>query len=122
MSDFLYSYGIDGVVYSSSASEGDVGYASDKLLSKLFIFEGEFPKNYALLLNSRSDYGAECGFFVCEGESERERVVDMCEERISLLTRGEGGIIISRGRVVFYSTLSDRERSEKCARRVISGR
>ena len=120
MSEFLRSYGIDGVVYSSSAKEGDVGYASGELLSKLFIFEGDFPESYALLLNARSDNGTECGFFVCENEGEREQVIDMCEERLSLLTRGEGGIIISRGRVVFYSSLSDSERAENCARRIIS--
>ncbi len=120
MADFLYSYGAEGVVYSSSAREGEVGYASRELLGKVYIFEGEFPKSYALLLNSKSGYGSECGFFVAESESERERIVDMCEERLSLLTRGEGGVIISRGRVVFYSSLSDGERAEKIAKRVIA--
>lgn len=120
MNDFLYSYGATGTVYSPSRAEGEYGYVTPSLLSLIYVYDGDFPENFAIYLNPKSDYGSECGFFVAESEDERERILDMCEERLALITRGEGGLIITRGRVVFYSAMSDTERAGRVARRVIS--
>lgn len=109
--EFLYSYGASGVVYSSESTEGEDGYLEDGMTEKIFVYDGDFPENYALLLNFHTDYGAECGVFVCDGADERARVVDMCEERVALLSRGgENGAIICADNIVFYSTLQDKAR------------
>ena len=119
MNDFLYSYGASGTVYSPSRSEGEYGYVTSELLNLIYVYDSDFPESFAIFLNPRSDYGSECGFFVAKGEDERERIVDMCEERLSLIARGDEGFIITRGRVVFYSAMEDSERARRVAKRVI---
>jgi len=112
LDEFIYSYGAFGTVYSPNIAEGEEGHIYNGLTERIFIYEGEFPKNCAILLNPRSDYGGECGAFVCEDAEELEMVSDMCRERVALLSGGEGGVIIRSGGVVFYSTLPDAERAE----------
>ncbi len=118
--EFLYSYSAVGVVYSPRVPEGNDGYVYDGFTEKIYIYEGDFPSNYAIFLNSHADYGAECGVFVCEDEDERARVTDMCEERIELLSKGGENAFISRaGRVVFYSTMKNRVEAEEIWRKII---
>lgn len=118
--EFLYSYSAEGIVYSPECAEGEDGYVYEGFTDKIYIYEGAFPENFAIFLNSHADYGAECGVFVCEDEDERARVTDMCEERIDILARGSENAFLARsGNVVFYSTMSDRARAEEIWRKII---
>ena len=118
LSDFLYSYPMGGNVYTSDASEGEVGYASEELLSRLFDYEGELSVGYAFLLAARPERGGECGVFVTDDALERERITEMCRRRVALVSDG-GGVVIRSGRVVAYLTSSD-ERAERLLRKIIS--
>ena len=114
LSDFISAYGAEGIIYTPTAKEGEDGYATSELLDKIFVYEGQFPEDFALFLNSHVDYASECGVFVCESVEERSRVEEMCAERIRLIARGSNKSFISRsGLTVFYSTMTDRARSEK---------
>lgn len=120
LSEFIGLYSASGVIYSSECSEGENGYIDEELFRKIYIFEGELPRDYAIFLNSHTDYGAECGVFVCDGAEERDRVLDMCSERVRLLGRGNEAVFISRsGNVVFYSTMPDRARAEEIWYKII---
>lgn len=111
--EFIYSYGVEGIVYTPTARLGEQGYVYDGLTEKIFVYSGEFPQNYAVLLNFRSSYGGECGVFVCDDSEEWQAVSEMCEERVALLSRGEGGIVLRSRGVIFYSTLDDSKRAEE---------
>ena len=79
------------------------------------------PESFAVILNSRADYGAECGVFVCENESERTAAMQMCEERLRLVSRGgDSALLIRTSNTVFYSTLSDKETAASVWRKIIS--
>lgn len=112
--DFLSAYGAGGTVYSPLSSEGEDGYVDGDMMSKIYIHEGAFPENYAVLLNSRADYGAECAVFVCKDKYESARVMEICRERISLLGKTEGDTVIYRsGNIIFYSTFDDIDNVER---------
>lgn len=118
--DFLSVCSIEGVVYSPDKSVGEDGYVYDGLMSRIYVYEGKFPDDYAILLNSRVSDFSECGVFVCASDNERETVEEMCAERIRLLLGGrDGGLIIRSGRVVFYSTFDDVEMCENVFRKII---
>jgi len=110
MDEFLYLYGVDGTVYLSDSGEEDDGYITDELLSRIYMTDGEFPESFAIFLNTHPNFGAECGFFLARDTAESERVIDMCRERMSLLDpSGDRSFVASSGRIVFYSTMPDRE-------------
>ena len=114
LDELMELYPATGAVYYSDACETEEGYISEELFSRIYVYHGELPSEFAIYLNTHTDYGSECGVFVCEDEDERARVTDMCRERIDLVGRGGDHAFIARsGSVVFYSTLSDRERAEK---------
>ena len=113
LGDFILLYGGEGTVYSSQKLPFEEGYVSEELLSKVYIYEGDFPKNYAIFLNQRSTSGFEVGVFLCEDEDERAAVSEMCLERLDLLCENEkGGLFIRSGNLVIYTTAEDKERAE----------
>ena len=108
LKDFLDVYGASGVIYSPRFSEGEDGYISDALIKKIYLYDGEFPKNYALLLNSRADRSVEAAVFVCDGEYECSRVLEMCLERLNLISDDTSEVYIYRSaNLIFYSTFED---------------
>ena len=102
--------GAEGVIYSPTRAEGEDGYIDRELFSRIYVTDGEMPESFAVFLNSHADYGAECGAFVASDAAELERLREMCGERLRLLARGERGLLLVQGRVVFYSTMSEPER------------
>ncbi len=119
MESFLSAYGAEGVVYSPSRGEGELGYIDGELFHKIYVLDGEIPFDFAIFLNSHTDKTSECGIFICEDAAERMEIEKMCLERIKLL--GADSSFISRsGNVVFYSTMSDKEKSESIWRSVIA--
>ena len=119
--EFKDLYSLDGTVYSPAVREGEEGYIGEDLTSRIYLIYGAPPENFAVLLNTHVDSGAECGVFVCEGGEEMAKVSEMCRERISLLSGEESGVIIRSGSVIFYSTLEDKERAESLWQRVLRG-
>ena len=114
LSEFVSAYGAEGIIYRSDAAEWEENYIEYDLLKKIYVFYEKFPEDFAIFLNSHTDFGSECGAFVCEDGAEFSRVEEMCLERIKLLGReGDGAFVIREGRVVFYSTMSDGERARK---------
>jgi hypothetical protein len=110
---FVRSYGAEGIIYSTKMPEGEAGYLPSELIEKIFVFSGKFPENFAIFLNSRADFGSECGVFVCSDVNELSVAREVCLERISLLGRGSANAFIKCcDNVVFYSTMQDRERAE----------
>lgn len=112
LNDFLYTYGIEGIIYSPDVAEGKDGYITEELFKRIYVLEGEVPENSAIFLNPRTDEYIECAIFVTESEDERARVSDMCAERIMLIDpTGEHSFILRTKNVVFYSALPDKERA-----------
>lgn len=107
LSDFCRLYGAEGVIYSPEAREGEDGYITPKLFSDVYLFYGAPPKNYAIMLNSRTDLSAECGAFISDNGAELSMIEEMCRERISTLGAEQRAVIIRSGSIVFYSTLTD---------------
>ena len=63
LTEFVKSYGAEGIIYHSEAKEGEEGYLSPELASLAF-GERELPKSYAILLNVHLDTATECGLFL----------------------------------------------------------
>ena len=119
LTDFMSAYSAEGIVYSSVAREGDVGYLDRDTLTEIYQ-DREIPnENYAVFLNSRPDYGSECGVFVCKDTEEVRRVTDTLERRLKLLRGEERSLLIRSGNIVFYSTMRDRDTAEKIWRDII---
>ena len=120
LNEFIRTYGAEGVIYSPEISEGNDGYIRDGLIEQIYRFHGQFPLDYAIFLNSHPDYSVECGVFVCSDVQMCDMVEEMCLERIRLLAMGEKHAFVKRsGRVVFYSTMPDRDRAEKIFNEII---
>ena len=120
LSEFISAYGAEGIIYSPSLGEGEDGYIRDGLIEKIYVFSGRFPDNFAVFLNSRPDFGSECGVFVCLGAEQCAMVEEACLERIRLLGRGNDCAFVKRqGNTVFYSTMTDKERAERLWREII---
>ena len=120
LGEFIAAYGAEGVIYSPTVSEGDNGYIDEGFVDRIYVYEGEFPENYAIFLNSHPYFGSECGVFICANDYERELVTEMCEERIELIGRTDGvAFILRSGNVIFYSTFEDREMAEALWRKII---
>ena len=120
LSEFVTSYGVEGIIYSPRFSEGEQGYVSDGLVERIYILSGKFPDNYAIFLNTHVLSTAECGVFVCDSANTLADVEEMCIERIRLLSGGEDNAFVKiSGMTVFYSTMKDRERTEKIWREII---
>lgn len=120
LKEFLTSYGIEGTLYSSEREIYEEGYISRELFDKIFITNGEHPRNFALFLNQRSGIGFEAGVFICEGAKEKEFVTEMCLERLGLIAEGEGKrLFISSGDLIFYTNASEKEKAEDLFRKII---
>ncbi len=120
LTQFVSAYGAEGIIYSTKIPEGEEGHLTGDLIEKIFVFSGKFPENFAIFLNSRADFGSECGVFVCTDVSELSVAREVCLERISLLGRGSANAFIKCcDNVVFYSTMQDRERAEGIWREII---
>lgn len=121
MCDFARDFGISGAIYSPSVPEGEDGYTTPDLISRIYLTGEVIPSDYAVILNCRADYGAECGVFVCDSEAECTAAIEMCEERLRILSRGDGNALLIRsGNTVFYSTLTDHERAEHLWRKIVA--
>ena len=112
LTDFITAYPAEGVIYSPECSEGSEGYIDSSVASRIYVFHGELPRNFAVFLNNHADFGSECGVFFCRDEAERAQVTEMCEERMRLLSGGEHTLLLRSGNIIFYSTLRDRDRAE----------
>ena len=121
LTELVDLYGAEGVIYYSSAAEGEEGYMSDGLFEKLYVMVGYTPRNYAIFINSHVSTASECAAFVCRNSDEATAVTEMCEERVRLLTRGgDSYVIIRTGKTVFYSTMTDTERTERLWRKIVT--
>lgn len=117
--EFISSYGAEGVIYSSACLEGEDGYLSSETLNKIYVIDGRFPENYAIFLNSHTDYGSECGAFVCDDTEMRLAVEEMCLERIRLLCGKDNSFVARSDNIVFYSTMQDRAKAEQLFKKII---
>lgn len=112
MGKFVKEYPLLGQVYYSDSPEFDEGYISDGLFLDAFIWEGEMPEEFALMLNSSVDEPCECGVFYASDASERERITESCLERIKLMTDGAYKLLYCKG-FVFYAVLPDLDLAEE---------
>jgi len=113
LSDYCVALGIDGLIYSPEIKEGRDGYITHELFSDIYLFYGEVPKNYAVMLNSRTDMSAECGVFVSSNAATLTVFEEMCRERLNVLGAAEEGVIIRSSCSVFYSTFQDSEKTRE---------
>lgn len=118
--EFVKTYGAEGVIYYPDAAEGEDGYITKGFIEKIYLFYGSFPDNFAILLNSRTDYSSECGIFFCDDAEMLQMVEEMCLERIRLICHGDDRAFVKRsGKIVFYSTMPDRVRAERIFSEII---
>jgi hypothetical protein len=121
LNEFIYAYGMEGTVYSPSKESFEEGNISKELIEKIYVFDGEFPKNFAICLNSHSHKGSEVGVFVCSDENERAATVEMCLERMRLVAKNkEDAVLVRSGRIIAYSTLEEPKRAEELLMKIIS--
>ena len=119
MRAFVDAYKATGVIYSSSAKEGDDGYIDSELFNKIYLTDGRAPSEFAVFLNLHTDHTSECAVFVCRDGDELMRVERMCLERVALLSSEAGFVVRSHG-TVFYSTMSDKARAQRLWHSIIS--
>lgn len=119
LSEFVAAYGAEGVIYSPSLAEGKPGYLTQELVERIFLFTDGIGDNYAILLNSHVTSVSECGIFVCDDDEERRRCEEVCLERVRILN-SDNGFVKSKGRAVYYSTLSDSEKAERIFKEIIN--
>ncbi len=120
LTEFISTYGAEGIVYSSAKGREEEGYISEELSSKIYIYEGDFPRNFAIYLNSHSHKGSEAAVFVCRNEDERQKVTEACLERMKLIAaKQEDRVIVRIGNTVAYSTLGDGERTGELLAKII---
>lgn len=113
LSDFVSAYGAEGIIYSTEIKEGQEGYISPDTAKTIF-GTTDLPDSYALFLNTHLDYASECGAFLARGDL--GEVISLCKRRINILDReGKHSFIAIYGDVVFYSTMTDKERAQKIA-------
>ena len=118
LTEFSRAYGIEGIIYSPELSEGVDGYITEGLIERVFLFTDGMPRNFAVLLNTHIDNPSECGVFVCSDNVQVARCEEIALERVRLFTSGVG-FVKRRGRVVYYSTLSDSKRAEELFKEII---
>ncbi|MBO5907801.1 MAG: hypothetical protein J6Q85_06600 [Clostridia bacterium] len=119
LNQFIALYSAEGVIYSPTVPEGEVGYLRPDAFFSIYVYYGQEPKNYAVFLNSHVDFGSECGVFVTKSDRELAALMEACLERIRLLVGDGGGIVISCRGVLFYSTMSEPNFVESCWNRVL---
>ncbi len=120
LDEFVKAYGAEGVIYSPKISEGEAGYIPSGLIEKIYRFYGEFPEDYAILLNSRPEYGGECALFVCEDADMLLSMESVCLERMRLLdSKGEHSFLKIKGNLLFYSTMSDKALAQRLWHEII---
>lgn len=118
--DFIRAYGASGIIYSPRISEGEEGYIPPGLIERIYVFSGDFPDEYAIFLNSRPEYGYECGLFICSDADTLDMMEEACLERIGLIDGGgERSFVKRTSNSVFYSTMKDKERAEALWREMI---
>ncbi len=118
--EFISAYGAEGVIYSPHIPEGQDGYVYEGLMSKIYLFSGEFPENYAVFLGGRTDYSSECGIFICRDADMLSMVEEMCLERIRLVLSGSDNGFVKKSRnLCFYSAMSDKACAEKIFKEII---
>lgn len=106
MEKFVKEYPLSGRVYYSDSPEFEDGYIPPELFLSAFIWEGELPEEFALMLNSSVDEPCECGVFYASDASEMERISESCLERLKLISDGAYKLLYCRG-FVFYAVLPD---------------
>lgn len=120
LNEFIAAYGAEGIIYSPTFDEGEVGYIREEFIEKIYVFSGRFPDNYAIFLNSHPENGSECGVFVCEDAAMLLTVEEMCIERTRLIGQGTDRTFIKKnGNTVFYSTMHNKERAERLWQEII---
>ena len=123
LSEYLASYGVKGTIYSSGKQVHEQGYIGQEVLDKAFVYEGDFPNNFAICLNYRAAVGFEAGVFICDDADEVSAVTEMCEERLDAISNGKDkGIVMRSGKLIFYTTAEDREKAEDLFRKIIRSR
>ncbi len=114
LAELLSDYGTRGRVYSFSLPEGDDGRMTEELYYKLYPEATELPSDFAVMLNTHPDFGAECGIFICRSADERASVTELSISRLHLLDpTGDYRLLVRSGNAVFYSTLRDRSLAER---------
>ncbi len=119
LNELCATVGAEGIIYSPEVPEGEDGYITTELFSCIYLFYGVAPKNYAVMLNSRTDKSSECGVFICSDDAELSMALEMCLERLELLGAGDRALLIRSGNVVFYSSLSEPERVRSLWNKII---
>ncbi len=118
--EFKELCGAEGIIYSPRKQLGEEGHIPEDLTKKIYLYDGDFPRNYAILLNSHSHKGSEAAIFVCQSEDERQKVTEMCLERIRIVAdKKENAVIIRSGNIIAYSTLEDKELAERLLYKII---
>ncbi len=112
MENFVKAYPLEGRVYFSDSEEWEEGYISDSLFCDAFIWEGDLPEDFALMLNLSVDKPVECGVFYASDAALRDRITESCLERIGIICEGEYSLAFCRG-FVFYAVLPDTARAEE---------
>ncbi|MBQ1260956.1 MAG: hypothetical protein IIX96_02995 [Clostridia bacterium] len=119
--EFAAAYGTEGVIYTSSAKEGEEGYIDAELYRKLYDSEADFETDFAVMLSEGLDFIYEVGAFVAYDSSSALAALETVLMRIDFLSEmgyAEAPVVIRRGNTVLYSTLPDKEGAERIFKRM----
>ncbi len=128
MLEFKKEYKVGGVLYYSSASEGEQGYVYDGFFEALYGDGVGSVSDFALILLSQGDTVGECAVFLAYSEYDAVLISDMCYRRISFLASLgisqnteflDGAFVLRRGEYVVMCALEDNEDAKRIWKKLI---
>lgn len=128
LNGFRDGYGIEGVLYSPTIPEGEVGYVDEPFYTRLFGADAPRPMRFAILLSPSLTEWYECGIFVCADGYDAIAVGEMCMDRLALVrsiadmtgaASGQRSCVRRYDTVVVYGFLRDIARAERIWKRLL---
>ena len=113
---FSSAYGLEGTLYHTGASEGQIGYMDEAFYEKLYARRSDPECDFAVFLTHSAAEPEECALFIAKDDTSRLQARDTAVARVDFLRDmgyGEEAVVIVRGDAVFYSTLRDGARAER---------
>ena len=128
MHEFCSARGMDPVIYTPSANEGEPGYVRSGFFDELY-GEGEsLVSDFAVVLLSDLARISECGVFICYTDYDALLMTDVLQRRIELvrsvaavsgLRLSDGAFVYREGRAVVMCALSEPEDARKLWRTIL---
>lgn len=128
MEEFLSLYNASGVLFSPDIPEGEPGYCAEDFFGKIYGRSPDGIVDYAVLLLSKLSGAGECAVFVCATAYDAKSVLELCENRLSLIRSLAFGVdtsfaddafFLRSGNTVVFCALEDNSSARAAWKRVL---